>query len=779
MLTPFLKSYCNKLLLRLFVVLFCMQYLNANTQNLPLGTWTAHLPLKNALAICQSKNYVYAACEYGVIGVNKENNFTEKYTKVDGLAEVFVSQINYDTTTSSLIIAYSNANIDIIQNGKITNIPYLKNATITGNKNINYIFCHSGIAYMACGFGVLKLDLVKKEVAETYLFANGGIALAANAIWANEQAIYAATEQGVYKGNLTSNINLLNFNNWQLISALPSTSFSAITSYQQNIIAATGNSIYKFDGTTATLLFTESNWITKHLNNANGQLQIAQQKINGTGDAIDGRIGKWNGTTFAFFSSHYNISRPLQIIEDENNNIWFADVFTGLIKQNGGSFDAFNPNGPNSITSREMEYYNNTLWVTSSNIRNGWNPSFNKNGIYQLHDGTWTNMTIYNTPTLDTFFDIAVVKAIPTENKLIFGSQTGILEYDINSTSFSINKYRPNVVGNNEKIFRITGADIDTKGNVWLSDAFSNVPIICRKADGNYTYFNTGFLNGRVTKDILVDDYNQIWVAKEDGGGGLVILNYGNDIDDKSDDTYFNLAAGSGYGNLPANNVICMAKDLDGTIWIGTTQGIAYISCAAYVIDNACEADQVCIDRNDGSGFCDNLLEDEIINCITVDAGNRKWIGTNNGLFLVSPDGKKTIHYFNENNSPLLANYVRSVTINPENGEVYIGTEKGICSYRAEATVTTYDTEDPFVYPNPVRADYNGLIAIKGIPNNCNVKIVDVSGNLVFETTATGGQATWDGNLINGNRAATGIYYALCKGNGKKETAKVKFVLFK
>lgn len=144
---------------------------------------------------------------------------------------------------------------------------------------------------------------------------------------------------------------------------------------------------------------------------------------------------------------------------------------------------------------------------------------------------------------------------------------------------------------------------------------------------------------------------------------------------------------------------------------------------------------------------------------------------------MVSADGMQTIHNFNAMNSPLLSNNVRSLAINAENGDVFIGTDKGICSYRADATNTTETTEDAFVYPNPIRANYTGLIAFKGIPNNCNVKIVDVSGNLVYETTANGGQATWDGNLINGERAATGVYYALCKGSGKKEKAKLKFVL--
>ena len=120
---------------------------------------------------------------------------------------------------------------------------------------------------------------------------------------------------------------------------------------------------------------------------------------------------------------------------------------------------------------------------------------------------------------------------------------------------------------------------------------------------------------------------------------------------------------------------------------------------------------------------------------------------------------------------------MRSVAINPDNGDVFIGTDKGICTYRAEATTTSDNTPQPYVYPNPVRQDYDGPIAVNGIPNNCNVKFVDISGNLVFETTATGGQAVWDGNLINGNRAATGVYFALCAGSDKKQKAKLKFLL--
>lgn len=771
------KSIIYKIL---FIVIGFIET-TANAQNLPLGTWTAYVPLSNATSICQSKDYVYAACNYGVIGVNIDNNFIEKYTKVNGLAEVFVSQVGYDTTTSTLVITYQNSNIDLIQNGKITNLPYLKDAAIAGNKNIYSVYCTNGIAYIGTGFGLLKVDLLKKEISETYTFKIGANNLRTNAIWANKDVIFCATSNGVLSGRVAPNINLLDFNNWtQYTSGIPQNNASAITQYQGNIIAAIDNILYQFDGTNWTTFFSEVDWITMHLNNSNGQLLISQYKVIG-GNVQDKRIGKWNGTNFTYIASQFDIERPMQILNDKNGNFWHADEFRGLIRQqSNGNLSSVIPNAPYTINGKEMDYSDGTVWTTSSAIKNGWNPTGvpTAKTFSAYKNGEWRNYTPYEFSWLDSIDLISVVKVLPNENKVLFGGASfadgGILEFSPSDNSYKITKTAPSVSAS----FRITGADVDAQGNTWFSNAYSGgASIICRKNDGNYTYFNSGFLNGMLVKDILVDDNNQIWIAKENSTGGIVVLNYGNDIDDKTDDQYFNLAAGSGFGNLPVNNVICMAKDKDGVIWLGTTEGIAVVPCAGYVADNACEAEQICVDRNDGSGFCDNLLEDEIINCITVDAGNRKWIGTNNGVFLVSADGTKTIYNFNETNSPLLSNFIRSITINSDNGDVFIATEKGICSYRAEATTTTENTEEAFVYPNPVTKDYTGLIAVRGIPNNCNVKFVDVSGNLVYETTAIGGQATWNGLLVNGERAATGVYFALCQGNGKKQKTKLKFVL--
>jgi hypothetical protein len=170
------------------------------------------------------------------------------------------------------------------------------------------------------------------------------------------------------------------------------------------------------------------------------------------------------------------------------------------------------------------------------------------------------------------------------------------------------------------------------------------------------------------------------------------------------------------------------------------------------------------------------LLENELITTILPDEANRKWIGTTNGLFLQSEDGLESIYYFNEDNSPLLSNVIRNLGINPDNGDLFIGTDKGICSFRAEATKTTKGSK-PFAYPNPVRPGYEGPIAVRNLPDNAFVKVTDASGLLVFEEFSTGGQFIWDGRDRNGNKVKTGVYYILATASDNSEKVATKIAI--
>jgi ligand-binding sensor domain-containing protein len=188
------------------------------------------------------------------------------------------------------------------------------------------------------------------------------------------------------------------------------------------------------------------------------------------------------------------------------------------------------------------------------------------------------------------------------------------------------------------------------------------------------------------------------------------------------------------------------------------------------------DAQQILIEQD---GNIQILLETETINCIEIDGANRKWIGTvNSGAYLMSEDGVEQIRHFNTENSPLPSNNIFDIAINQDNGEVYFGTEKGIVSYVSDATNFVEEMEEIMIYPNPVHPDYDGLIAIDGLSRDVDVKISDMAGNVVYQTMANGGRATWNGLDFNGNKVSTGIYLVFITSDDGQSTSvgKVAFI---
>jgi hypothetical protein len=212
-------------------------------------------------------------------------------------------------------------------------------------------------------------------------------------------------------------------------------------------------------------------------------------------------------------------------------------------------------------------------------------------------------------------------------------------------------------------------------------------------------------------------------------------------------------------------------------MWVGTDQGLCIFSNPENIFKSGANFDARQIVIKTGLVYS-NFLGTTPINCIKVDAANRKWIGTVNGAWLVSSDGYTVIKNFTTSNSPLLSNIVNEIGINDYTGEVFFATEKGIISYMGTATAAGDTHGDVLVYPNPVRPEYAGLIAIKGLVENAYVKITDISGQLVYETRANGGTATWNGLNFLQKRAATGVYLVYSSNQDGTEThvAKILFI---
>ena len=206
-----------------------------------------------------------------------------------------------------------------------------------------------------------------------------------------------------------------------------------------------------------------------------------------------------------------------------------------------------------------------------------------------------------------------------------------------------------------------------------------------------------------------------------------------------------------------------MAFDRDELLWYGTTIGAAYISNPYDA--TAGEAYSI-VPEYEG----DDLLENQQVNGLAVDGGNRKWMATSEGLWLFNEEGEQLIYHFTEDNSPLLSDSIYDIAINEESGEVFFATSKGLVSYRSNASAGKVKHSQVKIFPNPVRQGYQGEIAISGLVENARVKITDLSGNLVRETLAQGGTATWNGNTLSGARVNTGVYLVFSASSDGKES---------
>lgn len=204
----------------------------------------------------------------------------------------------------------------------------------------------------------------------------------------------------------------------------------------------------------------------------------------------------------------------------------------------------------------------------------------------------------------------------------------------------------------------------------------------------------------------------------------------------------------------------CITEDKDNNMWIGTPVGPFMVGSNQLREANPILT-QVKVPRNDGTNYADYLLSGVNIKSIVVDKNNRKWFGTNgNGLYLIAADNITTLAHFTKTNSKLLSDNILSLALNDATGELFIGTDQGLCSYSGNISDSGngMTKDNVWAYPNPVKPDYTGAITITGLENGSNVKIVTSNGVLVNEGTANNGEYKWYGINRDGKRVASGVY---------------------
>lgn len=732
----------------------------AYAQSTAVGNWRTHFAYNSANSIELVDDVIYTAgMQLNTYSLSEQEY--SSYSKVNGLSDADISLIRYDKESKFLIIIYSNGNIDLLNQGQFSNIPNIKNQNITGSKRINSVFFKNQLMYLSTDFGIVVINPLRNEIKETYVLQLNSQQLEIKDLCIFNGFFFAATDKGLYKADI-NNIELQNYNSWTQVISTP---LNFVFTQNNLLFAASKINLYQVQGSALNSLYTTTNGISR-IRTGSSDFYICEQ-----GNKKSVKIFNGSGV---LLDSAMQIN-PGDVVERNSNELWEADNWEGCVKLNGRtSKELVNPNGIYSNSVYNLSYSNDQIWVAGGGEL-AWVYAFNRTGISQLTpEGDWVWYNANNgIQAMDSVLDIVDV-AVDVRNQNIYGASFGGGLLEIHpDRSTKVYKNTPYILPFGSS-YRITGLAFDEKNNLWMSNYGSEAQLVVKKADGSWQSFGFPYgVSEKAASQVVIDNANQKWVVAP-RGIGIYVLNDNNTIDNKSDDAIRYLRMGGGVGNLPNNEVNCIAKDKNGKLWVGTADGIGIFNCPESITSTSgCDAELKTVQYDQDAG---HLFQRENVRTIAVDGANNKWIGTNNGVWQISDDAEKILQRFTMQNSPLPSNEINKILIHPKTGVVYFATNAGLVSYRSEATDGNETQDALTVFPNPVPSGYQGKISITGLVENSDVRITDIAGQLIYRTKAQGGQAVWNGKHYTGTQPKTGVYYVFVTNADGSETKAGKFI---
>ena len=763
------------------LIFFSPFILTLNAQDFSVESWRDHLPYSQVNQLASIGDIYYGSTPYSIIEFDYSNNEVRKLSTVNGLSEVGISAIVANQSQQSLLIAYSSSNIDLIKGGSVINISSILNSSIIGDKTVYNLYSHSKYVYVCLGFGIVVVDIEKEEIKDTYIIGDNSSQEAVLDIHISQNYIYALTNDEIKMAPLNSSF-LSDASIWNTLNIPTGSSINNLESFQDDFFAfGSTNIIYKYQNNNwDTILFYPNETLRNFKVDDQNLITCTNSYVTVYSSNLD--------TLDFFYAYNGNPGITANDVIYGNGYYWIADDSKGL-RRLKNNFSLNNSligyMGPFTNECFHLSSVNDKLYVAAGRTYGtNWNKTFNWHGIYQFNN-SWNYFNRINTPIMadeiDTISDIVWVTANPlNENEFVASSfGGGLLLFNNNQFINRFSFYNSSLqtrIGQSGNSVCVAGTCYDNMGNLWIANSFTTSPLSVKTNEGEWQSFYCGPLAAdKLCTDIIVDDqYGYVWMIVKDVG--LVVYDYNQTIFDLSDDQYKIIGTSSGSGSLPSGNVNTLAIDNDGEIWIGTDNGPT-IFYSSYPIFNETnyDAQNILIEVD---GTLQYLLQNEIITDIEIDGANRKWIATDGGgLFLMSEDGTQTIYSLSKENSPLYSNKITSLAINHQNGELFIGTDKGILGYKSTATSPNIEFTNLQVYPNPVRPDYQGNIAVTGMMKNSEVKITDASGFLIQTIFSQGGQAVWNGKDRNNQIVGSGIYYFFATSQDGYSKAKSKVLI--
>lgn len=767
---------------------------------LAVGGWKIYSPFvtSSVSKMIETPQKLYYISEGSLYSYDKESDESYSYNSINKLNDNGITDIFYNKTNKYLFIAYESGNIDLLyDDGKLINLPDVKDAILTSEKTINDVAFYDNRIYVATNFGLVVFNDQRHEVIESGIY-NKGIAC----IDVKYDYIVISCENNLHISGVNQRHNM--FDSFSKIAA-GVYSFTSVEIVNENSVLTRIRSGQNY------LLWMFNIDLSNNI--CKGKQDLS---LNGSVELIDmgDFIYSYNNSSIMTIDENGNtatttLPSDLQgnkiAIWNDVNNLWTSNNYgIGHYSLYDGTLTVLKDRfKPETITVKNVVFLNvgnsGKIYVSNTAASNylGWD-GYEKSQINTIQNGVIEDVTIVapyaknnkNNPGASFMFGTYNLCEDPDDpNTYYVGTywegvykvtnRDGNVKYDWTNSTITMNP--------GTWACHVPCVGIDREGNLWALNWVSNsskyvlnmLPAAARKKSSttasDWKGIQVGdFLGNKDARMYICKNSN--FILMSDGYSVIVGYDTKGTYSDTSDDEYmiWNKFTDQDNKSFSSARISAITEDKDGRIWVGTDIGIITFNSAADLLNSNMTINRVKVPRNDGTTFADYLLDNQHVLSIAVDNSNRKWLATiSNGLYLVNEDGSEILEHFTVENSLIPSNKIYSVICDPNSNSVFIGTDVGLVEYSSTSSPAMSDYSNVYAYPNPVRPDYTGWITIKGLMENSLVKIADSAGNVFFSTRSEGGMVTWDGCNSSGERVKTGVYYVFASQNENENSSGV------
>ena len=698
---------------------------------------------------------VYGLAENSLFSYDPTANEVVPITTVNGLLGDDINTLSI--SDNYMMVGYQNGMLGVhnLTDGSVVLDNSIdRNITIPGNnKAINSFLLKDQTLYISANYGISSYDFVNNRFIDSYFFGVNNSQIQVNQTALVGTSLYAATEEGLYKAS-TDDPNLVLESAWTKIASGQWKAIGLVNNTLLGIVQSGGTSIcnalindvaIERHRESGTLLWVDVNKDALILSFSNKILSFDADQLVST---LATATGNLSGQKF---------SSATQL----GGNLFIGTSGSGLLLHNPSETRVVSPSGPlrNDIFDLSV-VADNEMWIAHGAFSQSYNPyPLNAYGISRLSEEGWQNLPY---SSLSGALSIVSVVPNPNDTSQVFACamHQGLLEINNgvvgtlwNHTNSGLESVNPIEFGENPnyRSVRVRDVAFDSEGAMWSITSFVAKGLKKRSVHGNWQSVD---LLPVLSSPKRAAGYSKLEISPNDeiyfGSSSSGLIGYA-EINGTPVLRSIGVAE-----NLPAEDVRSVALDYDDNLWIGTTNGLRVLYGASRMFTQEVSASTVVLDEGGNVG---ELLANQNIKAIEVDGNNQKWVATDGaGVFFFAEDGKKTIHHFTKENSPLPTNFIQNLAYDNQSGKIFIATSSGLVAFQGNAFAPSETLENIEVYPNPIRPRYTGPLTIRGLQADCVVKITDIVGNAVYETTSTGGSVQWDMNSFSGKRVRSGVY---------------------